>query len=127
MIGRGPAVRDGFTLIEVIGALLIFSAGVIMMLGVTRGLSDSLEHSAVNSILTAEGQERMDSLTALTYSSLPVGTRQDTLTFRGVRYRRRQVVTQFSPLVRKVDVTLDPLSGEAGPNYSATSYLSNVW
>ena len=120
-------MRDGFTLIEVIGALLIFSAGVIMMLGVTRGLSASLEHSAINSLIAAEGQERMDSLTALTYANLPVGTRQDTLTFRGIRYRRRQVVTQYSPLVRKVDVTLDPLSSGVGPNFSASSYLSNPW
>lgn len=94
MIGRGPAKRDGFTLIEVIAALLIFSAGILMMLGVTRGLSRSMEHSALNSLLTAEGQERMDSLAALTYATLTVGTRQDTLVFRGISFRRTQIVTQ---------------------------------
>ena len=127
MIRRGPAARDGFTLIEVVAALLVFSAGIIMMLGVTRGLSESLEHSAINSLISAEGQERMDSLTALAYGSLTVGTKQDTLTFRGIKYKRVQTVTQYSPLVKKVDVVLQMLSNEPGPSYSASSYLSDVW
>ena len=66
MIPRAPVRKGGFTLIEVVAALLTFSMGVIMMLKLTTSLSRSMEHSAVNSLITVEGQERMDSLSALT-------------------------------------------------------------
>lgn len=130
MIRRDPARRAGFTLIEVIGALLMFSVGIVMMLGLTGGLSRSLEHSAINSLIAVEGQERMDSLTALTYANLTIGVRQDTLTVRGVRYQRTQTVAlcpACSPLVKKIDVALAPVGTTPGPTYSATSYLADPW
>lgn len=127
MIRQCPARRAGFTLIEVMAAFLVFSAGVLMMLGVTRGLSLSLEHSAINSLITAEGQERMDSLNAVSYASLTVGSVTDTITFRGIQYRRIQSVTQYSPLVKRVDVTLARLDGGVGASFSASSYRGDVW
>lgn len=126
MTDRNPPGRGGFTLIEVMAALLVFSAGVIMMLGVTRGLSRSLEHSAINSLITAEGQERLDSLTSASYASLTPGAYTDTLSIRGIRYRRTLTVSQYSPLVKKVDVTVHPVSGP-GPAYDASSYRSDTW
>jgi Tfp pilus assembly protein PilV len=114
-------------LIEVLAALLVFSAGLLMMLSLTRALSASLEHSAINTLVTARGQQTMDSLGAVAYSSLTVTTRTDTLSFRNVRYKRVQTVTQYGPLVKKIVVTLGPASGATGPNYSATSYLAGTW
>jgi Tfp pilus assembly protein PilV len=121
-----PRRRSGFTLIEVIGALLIFSAGVIMLLQITSSLSRSIEHSAVRSMITAEGQERVDSLNALAYSSLAVGTTNTTLTFRGISYTRTQAITQYSPLVKRVIVSLTPTAG-TGPSFSATLYRTDAW
>ncbi len=118
--------RRGFTLIEVIGALLIFSAGVIMLLQITTSLSERLEYAALNSLITAEGQERLDSLGAFTYASLSIGTDVDTLSVRGVSYLRTQDVSQFTPLVRKVDVTLAPLAG-TGPTFDAGTFVSDAW
>mgnify|MGYP006183988959 CR=1 FL=1 len=69
MTGRGPARRAGFTLIEVIGALLIFSVGVIMVLQITTALSRRMEWAALESLITAEAQERLDSLSAAGYAS----------------------------------------------------------
>jgi Tfp pilus assembly protein PilV len=117
----------GFTLIEVVGALLIFCMGIIMLLSITRALSQRLEWSALNSLITAEGQERLDSLGALSYTSLPVATRTDTLSFRGISYRRLQVVTQQSPLVRKAAVTIEPLGSGAGPSFEATVFVADLW
>ena len=94
MINRVPALRAGFTLIEVIGALLIFSVGVIMLLQLTTSLSRQLEYAAINSLITVEGQERLDSLGALAYSSLTVATNEATLTIRGVAYSRTESITQ---------------------------------
>jgi Tfp pilus assembly protein PilV len=123
---RERSGRAGFTQIEVTAALLVFSAGVIMMLGVTRGLSRSLEHAAISSLITAEGQERLDSLTAVSYAGLALGTDTDTMRFRGVVYRRWLSVTQYSPLVKKVDLALEPVSG-TGPAYDASTYRSEPW
>jgi Tfp pilus assembly protein PilV len=125
--------RSGFTLIEVIGALLIFSTGVLMMLGLTRSLSQSMEHSALNSLITAEGQERLDSLSALTYATLTTATLSDTIVVRGVRFRRAQTVSQCpctggsgSPLVKRLRVVITPVLG-SGPTFAGSSYISDIW
>lgn len=133
MIARAPLRKSGFTLIEVVAALLTFSMGVIMMLRLTTALSRSMEHSAINSLITVEGQERMDSLSALAYGSLSTGTVQDTITVRGVRFRRSHTVTQCpcsgasgSPLVKKISVLVRQVSG-TGPTYTSTSYVGTDW
>ena len=133
MINRVPALRAGFTLIEVIGALLIFSVGVIMLLQLTTSLSRQLEYAAINSLITVEGQERLDSLGALAYSSLTVATNEATLTIRGVAYSRTESITQCpcasgsgSPLMRMIDVSLSPVNG-SGPSFSASTYMTDSW
>ncbi|MSR35219.1 MAG: hypothetical protein EXR95_01070 [Gemmatimonadetes bacterium] len=126
MISRVPARRAGFTLIEVIGALLIFSVGVIMVLSITSALSRRTEYAAVNSVINVMGQQRMDSVSVLTYASVVVATTTDTITIRGLRYRRRLVITQYSPLVKKVDFILNPVAG-AWPTYDASTYLRTTW
>src|SRR6185436_2959429 len=115
----GPARRAGFTLIEVIGAVLIFSVGVITVLSMTSALSRRTEYAAVSSVLNVLGQQRLDSLSVLTYSSVATGTTTDTVTVRSIQFRRRLVVSQFSPLVKKLDLTLNPLVG-SGPAFDAS-------
>jgi prepilin-type N-terminal cleavage/methylation domain-containing protein len=123
-----PPRRDaGFTLIEVIGALVVFSVGLIMLLSITRGLSQRLEFAALNSLITAEGQERVDSLGTLAYASLALGTDTDTVSFRGVAYRRLQVVTQYTPLVRQAAVTIEPIDSVSAPTFAATVFVSDPW
>ena len=126
MTRRVPASRAGFTLIEVIGALVIFALGVIMLLNLTTTLSRQLERSAVASLVTAEGGERLDSLGALTYAALTLGTKTNALTFRGKGYQMTQTVTQFSPLVRKASVSLVPTS-PPGPSFTASTFLADQW
>ena len=127
MAPRPRPAGAGFTLIEVIGALLVFSVGLIMLLSITRSLSQRLEFAALNSLITAEGQERIDSLGALAYASLGVGTHTDTLSFRGVAYRRQQVISQFTPLVRQAAVTISPIDSVSAPSFDATVYVSDPW
>lgn len=126
MSRRVPAPCAGFTLIEVIAALLVFSAGVIMLLQLTGGLSRRLEHSAIESLISIEGQERLDSIAALPYAALPVTTDQDTLQVRGIAYTRTVTITQFSPLVRQLDVALAPTAGD-GPSFDATTFVADTW
>lgn len=119
----GP--RRGFTLIEVIGALLIFSVGVIMVLQLTGALSRQMEYAAKSSELVVRAQERLDSLEALPFDSITVGTRQDTLTVRGIRFIRRATITSVTALLRKIDVTVTPLTAGQGPSVSSTSYATS--
>ena len=123
----GPARRAGFTLIEVIGAVLIFSMGVLMVLKITSALSQRAEYAAVTSTINVMGQQRIDSLSVVTYASVLVGTTTDTVTVRGIQYRRQLVVTQYSPLVKKLDLTLGPLVAGSGPTYDASTYLRDTW
>ena len=126
MIGSGPARRAGFTLIEVIGAILIFSVGVLMVLQITNALSRRTEYSAVNSTINVMGQQRIDSLSVLTYGSVAVTTTIDTVTIRNIRYKRQLVVSQYSPLVKKLDFTLSPVTG-SWPTFDASTFLRDTW
>ncbi len=124
--GSGPS-RGGFTLIEVIGALVIFSLGVIMVLQLTGALTRQMEYAAKSSELVARVQERLDSLEALPFDSVTVGTQQDIVTVRGVVYVRRATVTSVTGLLRRIDVSLAPQTAGGGPSYSATSYAATIW
>jgi prepilin-type N-terminal cleavage/methylation domain-containing protein len=124
--GSGPA-RKGFTLIEVIGALVIFSLGVIMVLQLTGALTRQMTYAARSSEVVARAQERLDSLEALPFDSITVGTHQDTLTVRGLRYVRRAAVTSITGLLRRIDVSLTPQTAGQGPSYTATSYAAARW
>lgn len=124
--GFGPS-RGGFTLIEVIGALVIFSLGVIMTLQLTGALSRQMEYAAKTSELVAVAQERLDSLEALPFDSIGIGIREDTLTVRGTPYVRRATVTSVTGLLRRIDVSLTPQTTGGGPSYTATSYAATMW
>ena len=124
MSGRGG--RQGFTLIEVLGALIIFTLGVLMTLNLTDSMSEQLDRAAVRSELITRARTQLDSLEAESYGTLAVASTQTTVTVRGRSYRQVLAVTTFSPLVKELSVTLEPLSG-SGPRETLTSYLSDRW
>lgn len=97
-----------------------------MVIGLSRALGEQMERSAVASTVTVEVQERMDSLTSLPYASLTPGSTEDTMSIRGIAYRRRVTVSQFSPLVRQVTIVMEPVTGP-GAARSTTSYSSARW
>lgn len=127
-LGDGPGSQGskGFTLIEVLGALVIFSAGVLMLLGLTGVLSLQVRQSAQRSELSVELQNRLDSLQGVPYDSLAVGTRSDTVVFRGRTFVRTQMVLQAAPLVKEVQVTVRPEEGR-GPEAAASAFVQYPW
>jgi len=124
---RGAGPSRGFTLIEVIGALVIFSTGVLMVIRLATALSARMEYSARTSAIVARAQERLDSLEALPFDSLTRGTDTDTLTVRGVRYILTAEVTEVTGLLYQIDVELAPSASGSGPSFSATSYSRAEW
>jgi prepilin-type N-terminal cleavage/methylation domain-containing protein len=118
--------RSGFTLIEVIGALLIFSMGVLMVLQLSGTLGRQMEWAAKSGALVAMAHERLDSLEALPFASLAAGTTADAVTVEGAQYTRTVTITAITGLLYQIDIELSPVSG-SGPSYGATTYSANAW
>jgi prepilin-type N-terminal cleavage/methylation domain-containing protein len=122
-----PPARRGFTLIEVVGALVIFSLGVLMVIRLSTALERQMRYSATDSELVVRAEERLDSLEALDFDSLAAGTTTDTLTVQGTSYDRTVAVRLVTGVLYQIDVTLSPVSAGAGPTYSTTSYRAAIW
>ena len=122
-----PTRREpGFTLIEVIGALVIFSMGVLMVMQVSGALGTQMRYAGIRSQIVVLANERLDSLEATPLDSLTAGTVQDTLTVQGLGYERVVTVTALTAVLARVDVSLAPIDS-AGPSHAVTSYTSAVW
>jgi len=117
---------SGFTLIEVIGALVIFSVGVLMVIQVSGALGTQIRYAGARSELSAMAGERLDSLESLPIASLTPGTSVDTVTVTGMEYVCTVVVTSMTPVLSRIDVSLVSLDG-LGPQHSATSYATEPW
>ncbi|GMV04925.1 MAG: hypothetical protein AMXMBFR53_12050 [Gemmatimonadota bacterium] len=124
--GPGPS-RRGFTLIEVIGALVIFSLGVIMVLQLSGALSRQMLWSGQTSTIVARAQERVDSLEATPFDSLSLGTFSDTVSVLGTAYLRRATITKVTAILYQIDVSMAPAGGGEGPTYATTSYAASAW
>jgi len=116
----------GFTLIEVIGALMVFSVGVLMVMSMTSSLTTRFHVNTVRTNLAIVGQQRLDSIAALPYDSVSVGNAADTLTISNESYTCTIVVTQTRPTGRTVEVALSPSDG-TGPLFEGTVYVVRNW
>lgn len=126
-VGRsGGSGRGGFTLIEVVAALVIFSMGVLMVLRLSSASGTRMRYAGVSSALAVLATERLDSLDATPLATLVAGTSADTLVVEGIAYERAVTLTALTPILARVDVVLSPVGG-AGPVHQVTSYLSEVW
>ena len=116
----------GFTLIEVIGALVIFSIGVLAVIGLGGTLTLQMERSALRSELALVGQERLDSLELVDYTNLTVGTTTSSTSIRGETYTWSVTVSDSTALIRHVAVTGIPSSG-SGPSFSGSAFVDRPW
>jgi len=118
--------KRGFTLIEVVGALLVFSVGVLMVIQATSALGTQMRYAAVRSQIAVLAAERLDSLESTPLDSIVAGTSIDTLTIQGLPYARSSTVVLLTPVLAKVDVSVVPVGG-SGPAHGLTSYVSAAW
>ena len=117
--------RGGFTLIEVLGALVVFSVGVLMVIQVSGVLGIQMRYSAVQSEIVVLANERLDSLEATPFDSLAAGQTTDAPVVEGFRYGRKTEISEITPVLYLIVVTMTP-AGTGAPTYSATSYKSAV-
>ena len=116
----------GFTLIEVIGALVVFSLGVLMVINMSGTLSLRMDRSALRSELALVGQERLDSLELVDFESLTVGTTTSSSSIRGQAYTWSVTVSDSSAVLLHVDVSGTPQSG-SGPRFSGAAFIARAW
>ena len=118
--------RRGVTLIEVMGAMGIFSFGVLMVMSMTTSLSGRYQANTLTTNISIAGQTRLDSLAVLEYEDVSVGVVSDTMTISNELYTCTITVTQTDPVSRTVQVSLDPSDG-VGPVFDGTTYVARVW
>ncbi|NIP58120.1 MAG: prepilin-type N-terminal cleavage/methylation domain-containing protein [Gemmatimonadetes bacterium] len=121
------AAEAGFTLIEVMGALLIFAMGVLIAIELSDALAAQVERSAVRAEVVTTAQERLDSLDRLHYDSLDLGTQVDTLSIRGHRYICSTVVENYAARVRALRVSVVPADTAGWPSQNLSSYVYEPW
>ncbi len=118
--------RDGFTLIEVTGALLIFAVGILVAVQLAGALSSQVETTALRAGVVSAAQQRLEEIDRLPYDSLSSGTDVDTTTIRGREFESTVTVSAFDTRIFAVEVVVEPLDW-SGPSHSLTSYVFGPW
>lgn len=89
---RAPADRRGFTLIEVIAAIMLLSIGLLAIAGLGVVAAKTTRRGSTQTLAAAIAQSRFDSLSSLPCASLAAaGATSGTSTTRGVVERWRVV------------------------------------
>lgn len=122
-----PRHTSGFTLIEVIGALVIFAVGVLMVIQTSGALSRQMQRSAQTSEIVVLAHEWLDSLEAMPFDSLTVGATSDTMTVSGTVFRREARVTLRTAVLMELRVSISPADTTSNPSYTASSYAATEW
>jgi len=110
----------------VIGALVIFSVGVLMVMQVGGALTTQMRYAGARSEIVVLANEVLDSVEAIPLGSVAAGNALDTLNVQGWAYQRSLTVTDLTPVLFRVEVELTAVDS-AGPSYAVTSYTSAVW
>ena len=126
--GSGES-KAGFTLIEVVAALVIFAAGILAAVNLAGALASQVEEAGLRSEVVSVAQERIGELGRLPYDSLlvGVGTGTQSLTIQGRSYLRTTVITLYNPRTMSLEVTVAPGAGVFGPSQTLISYAYEAW
>ncbi len=122
--------RGGFTLIEVVGALLIFVMGVLIVMRLSAASSTQLQYSGVASELVVIAHEQIDSLAATPFDSLEAKTEKNDFKVGAgeIEYTKTVTVSLLNPLLYQFDVDVSLKDTLAwGPGYSVTTYSAGAW
>lgn len=123
---RSDADESGFTLIEVIGALVVLASGVLMLLHLAGILGVQMERSALRGEIVFMAQERLDSVVALPYESLEAGADTAEITLRSRPYICVVDISEHTPSIWEVTVEVEP-QVSPGPRHTAISYVAKEW
>lgn len=118
--------RGGFSLIEVMGAVLILSVALGSVLRLATSITTRLEYVRDRAQASRLAEERSDSLRLVSYGTLVPRTWVDTVTRADQSWRLTQSVTQWSARLRRIQVTVQPV-GDSVPSGQITTYKIDAW
>ena len=123
-MGRAKAAAStgGFTLVEVMVALVILAVGALTLTQLSLSVAVLMQQSSAKTELIALAENRLESVQARGYDALTSGVEADTVRVRGRQFVRRVTIT--APNARTRQITIDLRSDEADLTYSTLTYVS---
>jgi len=121
--GVDVASTGGFTLVEVMVALVILALGALATTQVSLAVAVLMQQSTAKTELIALAENRLESVQARDYAALAPGVEVDTVLVRGTPYVRRITITAANARTRQIQVDLRS-SAEDALSYSALTYVS---
>ncbi|MGH7544934.1 MAG: type IV pilus modification PilV family protein [Gemmatimonadota bacterium] len=123
---EGSTARGGFTLVETLVAMIVFSVGVLSLAQITGRLAVEMRRAGAQTAVVATAQTGMETREVQDFASVAVGTTVDTITIRGRAFVRTVTVTSPALRVKRVDVSVAP-AVPPGPTHTLTSYVHKQW
>ena len=107
--------------------MVIFSMGVLMVIQVSGALGTRMRYAGARSQIVVYANERLDSLAAEPFASLSTGTTTSTLAAEGMSFESTLTVSSVTPLLKRIDISIEPVAGGEGPSHAVTGYASGDW
>lgn len=123
---RRDSARRGFTLIEVMAALIIFGSIVTLLLRGTSALSQATVISERHARAEHMARTCADTLSGRGYMALSPGTSMDTIAMGSDALLLTSTVSDEGPRLRVVTVSLSALEGDRAYGV-ATGYAVRPW
>ena len=116
------ASTGGFTLVEVMVALVILAVGALALTHLSLSVAVLMQQSSAKTELIALAENRLESVQARDYADIDPGVEQDTVSVRGKAYVRRVTIT--APNARTRQIAIDLSSAQESLSYSTLTYVS---
>lgn len=113
--------RRGFTLVEVMVALVVLTVGVLALTQLSLSVAVLMNRAGVRTELAALAENRIEEIGTRPYTE--VADTIDTVQVRGTAYVRRVSVTVSGRNLKEVVVDMEPASG-SGITYSTMTYVT---
>lgn len=121
----GPGARlvsnGGFTLVEVMVALVILATGALAVTQLSLSVAILMQRSTAKTELITHAENRLEAVQSLDYDSIRAGVTEDTVSVRGKPYVRRITITE--PNSRMREIRVDLRSDVESLAYSALTYV----
>lgn len=119
--GARFASDRGFTLVEVMVALVILATGALAITQLSLSVAMLMQQSTAKTELITFAENRLEAVQAMEYEEIVAGVLEDTVVVRGHPYVRRVTITE--PNSRMREIRIDLRSSVESLTYSALTYV----
>ncbi len=116
------ASTGGFTLVEVMVALVILALGALALTQLSLSVAVLMKQSSAKTELIALAENRLERVQAQDFDDIDPGVAADTVSVRGKAFIRRTTITAPNARTRQIEVDLS--SPFDALTYSALTYVS---